>query len=99
MGIGYEIIRLEAAERALARYQASQAVEQAREAREQRKTVEKSRTAAQLAEVDRQIAAVKAQLDLEEDDHPGLWPLRKKLVGLHNKHRELLNQLNGGRHR
>jgi hypothetical protein len=49
-----------------------------------------------LAEVDRQIAAIKAQLDQHVNDDPSLWPLRKKLVTLHNKRHELLNQLEGG---
>lgn len=52
----------------------------------------------QLAEVDRQIAEIKAQLDQPNDD-PSLWPLRKQLVGLNNKRREILDQLEGGTHR
>jgi hypothetical protein len=51
----------------------------------------------QLAEVDRQIAAIKGELDQHVDDDPSLWPLRKKLVTLHYTRRELLDQLKGGR--
>ena len=90
MSIGRYILELEDAEKAAATERA---------AREQRKTVEESRTAAELAAVEKQIAEVKAQLDRYPDDPPECWPLRKKLVGLHNKHRDLLNQLNGGTHR
>jgi hypothetical protein len=55
--------------------------------------------APQLAEVDRQIAAIKGELDQHVNDDPSLWPLRKKLVALHNKRRELIDQLGGGVHR
>jgi hypothetical protein len=78
MGIGQEIIRQEAAERAMARYRAQRVG----------KTVEK-RTAPTLAEVEQQIAEIKAQL-MGPGDDPALWPLRKKLVSLHNKRQELL---------
>jgi len=54
------------------------------------------RAAPQLAEVDRQIAAIKGELDQHVNDDPSLWPLRKKLASLHNKRQELLNQLEGG---
>jgi hypothetical protein len=49
-----------------------------------------------LAAVDAQIAVIKSQLDQHEDDDPSLWPLRRKLVGLHNKRRELEEQLKKG---
>jgi hypothetical protein len=52
----------------------------------------------QLAAIARAIAAVEAQLDQPYDD-PSLWPLRKQLVALHDRRRELLDQLQGGTHR
>jgi hypothetical protein len=54
---------------------------------------------AELAGVDRQIAEIKAQLDQDDGDDPAVWPLRRKLVGLYNMQRELLDQLEGGTHR
>jgi hypothetical protein len=50
----------------------------------------------QLAAVDGQIAEIKLELDQLEDDNPSLWPFRRKLVGLYNKHRELTEQLKKG---
>jgi uncharacterized small protein (DUF1192 family) len=52
-----------------------------------------------LAELEQQIAALKAQLDQAGDDNPSLWPKRRELVGLYNKQRQLLDQLEGGTHR
>jgi hypothetical protein len=51
----------------------------------------------QLAQVDREIAEVKGQLDHDGGDDPSLWPLRRKLVVLHRKRDELVDQLGGGR--
>jgi hypothetical protein len=53
---------------------------------------------AEVAEIDRQIAKIKAQLN-QPDDDPALWPLRRRLLDLHRKRRELLAQLEGGTHR
>jgi ribosomal protein S15P/S13E len=50
----------------------------------------------QLATVERQIAEIKSELDQHVDDNPSLWPLRRKLVALHNKRRELTEQLQKG---
>jgi hypothetical protein len=50
----------------------------------------------QLAEVERQIAEIKAELDQHVNDDPSLWPLRRELVALDNKRRDLVGQLTGG---
>jgi hypothetical protein len=53
----------------------------------------------QFAEVERQIADLKAELDDDPGDDPSTWHLRRELVDLWRKHRELLDQIEGGKHR
>ena len=91
MNIGWHVVEQEEAEKAATRL--------GEKVRRTAPTLSKQGLRAQLAEVERQIAEVEAQLDQDPGDDPALYPLRKKLVGLWNKHRALLDQLEGGTHR
>jgi hypothetical protein len=66
------------------------------EAARARRAAPKPTAQAQLVEVDRQIAALKAQLDPAAGDDESVWPLRRELVSLSYKRRDLLE---GGTHR